>query len=90
NMLIFAFADTTTSAINQDYLIQIQTAINSEAAGTINLLSIGGANNSNISDSTDVSTLVSNIVTQINTYNQQLQGGKISGVDLDLEGSFSP
>ncbi len=90
NMLIFAFADTTTSAINQDYLKQIQTAINSETAGTINLLSIGGANNSNISDSTDVSTLVSNIVTQINTYNQQLQGGKISGVDLDLEGSFSP
>lgn len=87
NMMIFAFANINSSTISSSDLSAMQTAMNNEAPGTINLLSIGGqtASPSTINSST-VPTIVSNIVNQINTANNgQLSTGKINGVDLDLE-----
>lgn len=88
NVVIFGFADTTTSATNATYLAAIKTAMASESSGTINLLSIGGATGQ-ASTMTDTATVISNISTQIATYNASLSTGKIDGVDLDLEGGFS-
>lgn len=88
NVLIFGFADTTSSLINNSYLKTIQTAIDSESTGAVNLLSIGGATGS-ASDMMDTDTVISNIDTQIKSYNSSLKNGKISGVDLDLEGGFT-
>lgn len=88
NVLIFGFADTSSSSTNSSYLSTIQTAINSESAGTINLLSIGGATGT-ASSMTDTATVVSNIDAQIKAYNSSLSNGKIDGVDLDLEGGFT-
>lgn len=88
NVLIFGFADTAISTVNSGYLNIIQTAINSESAGVINLLSIGGATG-DASTMTDTATVISNIDAQIQAYNNQLKNGKINGVDLDLEGGFT-
>ena len=88
NVLIFGFADTSSSSINTSYLTTIQTALNSESTGTVNLLSIGGATGS-ASDMTDTAKVVSNISAQIESYNSQLSTAKINGVDLDLEGGFT-
>ncbi len=88
NVIIFGFADTTTSATNATYLAAIKTAMASESSGTINLLSIGGATGQ-ASAMTDTTKVVSNISTQIESYNANLSTGKIDGVDLDLEGGFS-
>ncbi len=38
----------------------------------------------------NVDNVIYNITSQIDSYNHQLVGGKISGVDLDLEGAFTP
>jgi len=89
NIIIFAFADPTTSQVDGSYLAAMQTAINNEPQGSLNFISLGGqfglpSNFSNISQ------VVSNVASQIQSYNSQLKGGSISGVDLDLEGDFSP
>ncbi|MDD3267556.1 MAG: hypothetical protein PHC75_10310, partial [Burkholderiales bacterium] len=88
NVLIFGFADTSTSTVNNSYLNIIQNAINSESAGAVNLLSIGGATGE-ASTMTDTTAVISNIDTQIQSYNSRLKNGKINGVDLDLEGEFT-
>jgi chitinase len=88
NVLVFAFAPVNTSTINQGYLAAIQAAITNGSQGTVNLLSIGGATGS-ASAMSDTTTVVRNITAQIAAYNAQLKGGKINGVDLDLEGSFT-
>lgn len=88
NIVIFGFADTASISINQAYLSAIQNAMNSESTGTINLLSIGGATES-AGGMADTATVVNNIYTQITAYNSSLTTGKIDGVDLDLEGSFT-
>lgn len=88
NVLIFGFADTSSSSINTSYLTTIKTALDSESTGTVNLLSIGGATGS-ASDMTDTAKVVSNISAQIESYNSQLSTAKINGVDLDLEGGFT-
>lgn len=88
NVILFAFADTTTPNINPSYLQAMQTAINAETQGTVNFLSIGGQNgNAGVMANTD--TVISNITAQINAYNNKLKNGKIDGVDLDLEGDFT-
>lgn len=86
NMMVFAFADINSGSMNTNYLNVMQTAINNEAPGAINLLSIGGqyAVPSSI-NSTTVNSIINNVSRQIAAYNAQLSGGKISGVDLDLE-----
>ncbi len=86
NVIIFGFADTSSSTTNSTYKTAIQNAINSESSGTVNLLSIGGQT---VSSMSDTATIVSNITTQISAYNSELTGGKIDGVDLDLEGGFT-
>lgn len=87
NVIIFCFADPTSSAINTGYLDSMKIIINREAAGTVNLLSIGGQTVSTIADP---ATAVSNISSQIASYNSSLAGGSISGVDLDLENGIPP
>jgi len=82
NVIIFCFADPTVKTINSGYLSSMQAIINNEATGTINLLSIGGQHVFTINDP---ASAITNIATQIAAYNSQLTGGKISGVDLDLE-----
>lgn len=86
NVIIFGFADTSSATTNSAYKTAIQNAINSESSGTVNLLSIGGQT---VSSMSDTATIVSNITTQISAYNSELTGGKIDGVDLDLEGGFT-
>jgi hypothetical protein len=88
NIIIFGFADPTSSTANPSYTSVMQTACNSETSGTINLLSLGGQNGAP-SHFTNPNTVVSNITAQINAYNSQLRNCKINGVDLDLEGDFS-
>lgn len=88
NVLIFGFADNSSSSINSSYLTIIKNALNSESTGTVNLLSIGGATGL-ASDMTDTAKVVSNISAQIESYNSQLSTAKINGVDLDLEGGFT-
>jgi len=88
NVVIFGFADTTTSSINSSYLSAMQTAMNSESTGTVNLLSIGGGTG-DATTMSDPATVVSNIYAQITEYNSKLTNGKIDGVDLDLEGEFT-
>jgi hypothetical protein len=88
NVLIFAFVPVSTSSINQDYLTAMQGAISKEGQGTVHLLSIGGQTGS-ASAMSDTATVVKNITSQITAYNSQLKGGKIDGVDLDLEGNFT-
>jgi hypothetical protein len=88
NVLVFAFAPVNTSTINQGYLAAIQAAITNESQGTVNLLSIGGENG-NASAMLDTAAVVRNITAQIAAYNAELKGGKINGVDLDLEGDFT-
>lgn len=84
NVIIFGFADTTSTTANSSYASIMQTAINSESAGTVNFLSIGGqyATTSSLSDT---ATVVDNVDKQIQSYNSQLKNGSITGVDLDLE-----
>ena len=88
NVLIYAFAPVNTSSINPDSLAAIQGAIGKQGQGTINLLSIGGQTGS-ASAMSDTATVVKNITSQITAYNLQLKGGKIDGVDLDLENNFT-
>lgn len=84
NVIIFGFADTTSTTANASYTTIMQTAIDSESAGTVNLLSIGGqyATTSSLSDT---ATVINNVDNQIKAYNSSLKNGSISGVDLDLE-----
>jgi chitinase len=86
NILLFAFANLTSPNVNPTYLAAMQTAINNESPGTLNILSIGGqyATSAAINIHT-VNAIVSNVSGQIDGYNAQLRNGKISGVDLDLE-----
>ncbi|MDQ7822272.1 MAG: glycoside hydrolase family 18 protein [Candidatus Eremiobacteraeota bacterium] len=84
-IIIFCFADPTSSSINTGYLSSMKSIINQEAPGTINLLSIGGQTVATISDT---SSAVNNISSQISSYNSSLTNGIISGVDLDLENSI--
>lgn len=88
NVLIYGFADTTTSSTNATMLSALTTAMASESTGTINLLSIGGQYGS-ADTMSNTATVVTNISAQIESYNSQLTTGKIHGVDLDLEGSFT-
>ncbi len=90
NMVVFAFADLGSPTISSAHLGAVQTAIDGEGAGTINLLSIGGqyATPATINAQT-ADQIVANVSAQINQYNDQLKGGgTISGVDLDLENSI--
>ena len=82
DIVVFAFADSTTPYINPANLKAMQDIINKENPGTVNLLSIGGETVSTIYNPEEA---ISNICSQISEYNAQLKNGKISGVDLDLE-----
>lgn len=89
NIIIFAFANLSSSAVNPSYLSAMQTAINYESSGTINLLSIGGqyATPSVINTAT-ASNIINIVSNEITAYNAQLTNGRITGVDLDLENSI--
>lgn len=89
NMMIFAFANINSSSVDPVNVSTMQTILNEEAEGTINLLSVGGqtATADSINVNT-VSSVVDHVIAQIDAYNQQLSGGKISGVDLDLENNI--
>lgn len=87
NVIIFGFADTSSSAINSSYLSSIKDVMSKESENTVNLLSIGGQYSSSMGTDTDI--IISNVVAQIESYNAQLTSGKINGVDLDLEGDFT-
>lgn len=92
NIILFAFADVTTSQINQDFVPIMQTAItDNDSASTIYFLSLGGALNADSStfNTTTAPTIINNVVAQINAYNEQLVGGQITGVDLDMENSIT-
>ena len=86
NIIIFGFADITSSTVNPGYLSAMQTAINSEALGTINLLSIGGQYvDTNTVNMSTAASIVSTVSQEVANYNSKLVNGKISGIDLDLE-----
>lgn len=85
NILIFAFADTTTATMDPAWITAIKTAVNAEQSGALNFLSVGGQFGS-ASVFSNVTTVVNNIMSQISVLNGQLSGKKINGVDLDLEG----
>ncbi|MCP3966484.1 MAG: hypothetical protein GY750_03130 [Lentisphaerae bacterium] len=82
DIVVLAFADTTSADINPSHLKAMQDIINKENPDTINLLSIGGETVISIPDP---ALVISNISSQITEYNNQLKNGKITGVDLDLE-----
>ena len=88
NIIIFTFADVTTSSMSPDLVSRIETAMKSESAGTINLLSLGGqyATSSTFNSGT-VNTIANNVISQINSFNST-HSTKINGVDLDLESNI--
>jgi hypothetical protein len=88
NIIIFTFADVTTSSMSPNLVSSIEKAMSSESAGTLNLLSLGGQYaNSATFNSGSVNTIASNVISQINGFNST-HSTKIGGVDLDLEGSI--
>lgn len=88
NIIIFTFADVTTSSMSLDLVSYIETAMKSESAGTLNLLSLGGqyASSSTFNSGT-VNSIANNIISQINSFNST-HSTKINGVDLDLEANI--
>ena len=87
NILVFAFADQTSTTMATAEQQAIQTAITANSnSSTKYFLSIGGATNGPTDfNQQNVQTIVNNVVSQIQSVNQNLQGGMISGVDLDME-----
>jgi hypothetical protein len=86
DIVVLAFADFKSPDIDPILLKAIQQVMDKEKAGTMNLLSIGGATVDKIPDPEQA---VKNICAQISKYNTELKKGKISGVDLDLEGGIT-
>jgi hypothetical protein len=86
NVIIFAFANLDSAAVNPNFLSAMQTAINNKSPGTLYFLSIGGqyANSSTININT-APAIIDKVYSQITAYNSQLSSAAITGVDLDLE-----
>lgn len=87
NVIVFAFANLSSSLANPDYLKTMKNIAKVEGLGTINVLSVGGATaKPETINSNTVATIVSNVDAQIKAYNAGLpSNGQIKGVDLDLE-----
>ena len=88
DIVLLAFADTTSSSMNSDFSSAIKTII-SKNPNAVYILSLGGENakSSNFTQA-NVQTIISNISSQITAFNSQMTSGKISGVDLDLENAI--
>ena len=85
NVIIFGFADATTSVMPDAQSQRIQKAMGSETSGTVNFLSLGGESaKPDKFNANTVSQIASNIIAQINNFNSN-NTVKIDGVDLDLE-----
>lgn len=80
DIVVLAFADFNKT--DTEFLEPIQEVMKKEKSETLNLLGIGGATVDRVPDP---KLAVKNICAQIDKYNDQLEEGKISGVDLDLE-----
>ena len=87
DIVLGAFPDLTTTNISQTMLTVFLTAY--KANPNVKLfISIGGQNSGKPAVG-DVPLIVSNIMGQISGYNSALGGGKIVGVDLDIENGTS-
>lgn len=85
NVVIFGFANVTSSSMTATQIAQIKKAMSAEQSGTVNLLSIGGelATPATFNQSS-IQQIANNVIAQINSFNSQ-NSTKIDGVDLDLE-----
>jgi hypothetical protein len=87
DIVLGAFPDLTTTSISQSMLTNFQIAYNANPNVKL-FISIGGQNSGKPAVG-DVPNIVSTIMSQISGYNSALGGGKIVGVDLDLENATS-
>lgn len=92
NVLLFAFADLTSTTIPTAQAVNIKTAMLAKPAGTTTyLLSLGGAlATPSLINMSTTKTVINNVIMQINNYNATYgSAGKITGVDLDLENDIT-
>ncbi|QHC57165.1 glycosyl hydrolase family 18 protein [Rathayibacter sp. VKM Ac-2760] len=86
NVIVFAFADATSSTADPATLAAIQKIVDQESKGTVNLLSLGGQTvTRDTVNAATASAVGTRVVQQIADCNAKITGGRITGVDLDLE-----